>query len=84
MKNGVEERVFFESRILTVFFSDFCDFGSILGGSRAFKIIENPKKSGSERILNAFGISERFCERFWNGCRDFGRILLYLGQKLEG
>ena len=37
IQNGVQKYVLFQHRFLNVFFSDFNEFGSILGASRASK-----------------------------------------------
>ena len=67
-KNDVEKQAFFKHHILSVFFSDFDDFGSILGGPGTSKNWQKIEKivfgTVLERVSDPLSILEAILERF--------------------
>ena len=79
MNNHSQKHVFFQHRFLRVFFQDFVDLGSILGGLGLSKNLKKSRKIDSKlvsgRIWNAFEISIRCWSNLGRFGMDFGRIL---------
>ena len=69
IQNCVQKYVLFQHRFLNVFFSDFNEFGFILGASRASKNYQKSKKivfgPRLERIWDFKAILEAILKRFF-------------------
>ena len=78
-KNGVEKNVFFSKSDLKLFFSYFCDIGSILGGPGGSKNGPGIEKIVFGTLLGRvrdFGpVLGAILERFWEILGGFGEDL---------